>query len=385
MKFLDKVQKHMEIVAKRVQSFDHEVAKLTQWEYIGPIISKKTHEINKISDKRIEFLISKNEKKSFYLYLGISIIFFISGILLLINGGVILSLVLLFGGLISIFVGVFLREDSTSKVFDLDENCFCKGKKREETSLNDIVALQLLYQYTSSKKYRYPVFQLNLVLINGKRIKIMSNDNWKQFRIDVEKLSAFLNIPIWNMVIMENNYSDYEVKSNIEKIDKPNQNKKRVKKKSDFSIWETPDFFDITQMDDKVVITMTSVTMTTLISTIIGVFIIFLIILIMTPISFMIDIIILIPLLTVSLITVQKLFPRKDIITLTKNSIIYNNKEILNSYIKDIEIEKIENFYYLYIITDLEKIEISKQLVINNQELIKTIIKKWQEELEDTI
>jgi len=89
-------------------------------------------------------------------------------------------------------------------VFDKSLNRFYKGFFKDETkdaknniSMSRIVALQIIGEIISGKDKKYNSFELNLVLEDNSRINVIDHGNLKGLIADTERLSKFLNIPIW--------------------------------------------------------------------------------------------------------------------------------------------------------------------------------------------
>lgn len=96
-------------------------------------------------------------------------------------------------------------------VFDLGQGVFWKGRKAPDQFLHenqlkyfakikDIHALQLISEKIYSNRAYFYNYELNLVLKNGKRIKVVDHGNLNKIRADTSKLSRFLNKPIWDVI-----------------------------------------------------------------------------------------------------------------------------------------------------------------------------------------
>ena len=122
------------------------------------------------------------------------------------------NLILIGMGVVFFSVGTILAYYGTRPVvFDKISGYFWKGHKRPNryieykrpelfTSLKDIHALQIISEYVRSDKSSYYSYELNLVLENGNRINVVDHGRLNSLREDVEKLSEFLNKPIWDNV-----------------------------------------------------------------------------------------------------------------------------------------------------------------------------------------
>ncbi len=118
-------------------------------------------------------------------------------------------------GLIFATVGIAIfKFGGKSRVFDHDAGFFWIGKrdfrelnyreiddpKKSPVKLDRIHALQLISERCSSKNGSYLSYELNLVLDDGSRINVVDHGNLKLIRNDAEKLSEFLDVPIWDAI-----------------------------------------------------------------------------------------------------------------------------------------------------------------------------------------
>lgn len=62
----------------------------------------------------------------------------------------------------------------------------------------EIHAFQLLTERHTGNEGGYYSFELNLVLINGKRINVIDHGNKESIREDAIVLSAFMDKPVWD-------------------------------------------------------------------------------------------------------------------------------------------------------------------------------------------
>ena len=113
-------------------------------------------------------------------------------------------------GLIFIIIGGGLfYSGSKPIVFDKMSGYFWKGnqdpkqimdksKIKHYCKLSDIHALQIISENCRGDKSSFYSYELNLVLINAKRINIIDHGNLKKLREDAEILSQFLGKPVWD-------------------------------------------------------------------------------------------------------------------------------------------------------------------------------------------
>lgn len=195
------------------ESIDDKVAQETQWTPLVPGGTNTTDfKFSKSSPDRVEF------KASPKLYIAV-VAFLILGVAaiirfstepsgsLLFYGGIGLGIVFVFSGL--------SKAMSFKKVpvFDLDEGFFGKDKKEPEKDqansstqcrIDDIHAIQLIQERvqgsSGSGSSTYYSFEMNLVLESGARVNVADHGTLDRIRGDAEKLSEFLDVPVWNAI-----------------------------------------------------------------------------------------------------------------------------------------------------------------------------------------
>jgi hypothetical protein len=113
-------------------------------------------------------------------------------------------------GVVFWMAGAFMFHHScTPIVFDLSRGYFYKGRKKPEqmvdpsklkhyASLKRVHALQIISEFCKSKNSSYYSYELNLVLDDGTRINVIDHGNQQAVRDDAQKLSGFLNKPLWD-------------------------------------------------------------------------------------------------------------------------------------------------------------------------------------------
>ncbi len=120
-----------------------------------------------------------------------------------------------FIGLVFTFIGLrFIIKESAPLVFDKYAGYFYKGWTRPDfvsslhsskstVTLDSIYALQLLAELCTAKNSRYYSYEINLVLRDGTRINVIDHSNLTQIRKDAQMLSAFLGVPLWDGITIE--------------------------------------------------------------------------------------------------------------------------------------------------------------------------------------
>ena len=189
--------------------FKDPVAKQTDWTLLSAEAANfRTHKLVTISPSRVEL------RPTFGGFL-FAFVFMLVGMVTLGVFGILfttkplsfwmlipLAIGLIFGG-----VGVqLLRKISTPMVFDKTRGYFWKGGEMPQNlgfspveepdfaRLDEIHALQLLEDSIDDETSS----QLNLVLHDGRRIHIVSQSGGQKTRMDILRLSGFLDVPLWD-------------------------------------------------------------------------------------------------------------------------------------------------------------------------------------------
>jgi len=100
--------------------------------------------------------------------------------------------------------------------FDKAEGIFLKGReqigdfnnsliKAKPVKLDQIHAIQLISEYVTglsdfnnSDDVRFHSYEINLILKNSERVNVIDHGDGFQVLADAERLSLFLNVPVWN-------------------------------------------------------------------------------------------------------------------------------------------------------------------------------------------
>lgn len=115
-------------------------------------------------------------------------------------------------GLLFVLVGAFMLFYFTkAATFDRARGWYWRGKARpgsdhrmqtrkDAARLSEIHALQLISEYVSGGKDSSPYYsyELNLVMKDGSRINVMDHGNLQDIREGADRLSKFLNVPVWD-------------------------------------------------------------------------------------------------------------------------------------------------------------------------------------------
>ena len=124
------------------------------------------------------------------MYLVLSIgAFYLGKRLFFINNGLSVIGFLLLGASLVFIVAFlyFIKDYLKSIVFN----------KKKETYFKGYFALQILGEITTEQLAPFNSYELNLVLKNTERLHVIDHADIKSLIEDVERLSEFLNVPIW--------------------------------------------------------------------------------------------------------------------------------------------------------------------------------------------
>lgn len=66
---------------------------------------------------------------------------------------------------------------------------------------SQIHALQIVSEFISGKYNNYKSYELNLVLKDATRVNIVDHKDIEQIRIDAQKTSIFLGVPVWDITL----------------------------------------------------------------------------------------------------------------------------------------------------------------------------------------
>ena len=102
-----------------------------------------------------------------------------------------------------------LRSGTAPIVFDKRRGAYWRGRvaphelsnragHKETTDLDQIHALQLISERCTSDDSSYYSYELNLVLVDGKRINVVDHGNDTALHDDARVLAAFLEVPVWD-------------------------------------------------------------------------------------------------------------------------------------------------------------------------------------------
>jgi cbb3-type cytochrome oxidase subunit 3 len=182
--------------------YTHEaIAQQLSWQPIQKNGKPLTHMILESIEGTLEFhltILSRLFYFSFILF-GFAFIFYATFELLSYHFQATLWSIVL--GFTLIGVGVYMfSKQAVPHIFDKEKNLYFKENEKlereDEIPLDKIHALQVILYNEKSEKQA----ELNLVLKNGKRVYVCSydSDEYERVEKDVEKISKYINKPIWN-------------------------------------------------------------------------------------------------------------------------------------------------------------------------------------------
>lgn len=195
--------------------FNDPLALQTEWTPCKPGGTNiKTHVLVAVNPQRMRFKSSVSLKLFSLFFILIGIGSYIPIMLVQIANGSLgfnwhTGFPLLIG---TIFAGAgfyMLYRACTPIVFDKRKGYFWKGRTEPDETfdkdniktmvqLDRIHALQIISERCSSENRSYYSYELNLVLDDGKRINVVDHGKLKVLRNDAEKLSQFLEKPLWD-------------------------------------------------------------------------------------------------------------------------------------------------------------------------------------------
>ena len=204
--FLLKMNKEQQLL-NIIQQFRNPIAQKTEWTPLNRhATSFITHKLIKRSFSQMQFEATL-ELKIFYLFPAVF------GIFLGMAFSDPFNIIIFVICIILILAGILLYLFNTKPIiFDKNKGYVWQGKiedypyqimknnKIKYITLNQIYAIQLL---RSSVKWVVS-YEINLVLKDGNRYDIIGHSNLKQIKEDAEKLSNFLQIPIWDITYFKN-------------------------------------------------------------------------------------------------------------------------------------------------------------------------------------
>jgi hypothetical protein len=66
---------------------------------------------------------------------------------------------------------------------------------------SEIHALQIISEFISGKFDNYSSYELNIILKDATRINIIDHNDIEQIRLDAQKISIFLGVPVWDITL----------------------------------------------------------------------------------------------------------------------------------------------------------------------------------------
>jgi hypothetical protein len=192
-------------------TLDDEIAMKIRWNPKPDKIRRAneyTYRLKEISPRQIKFIVQRLTLylPVLFLFMSVGITVMIGGWLAALNRDFNLALFSLPSGIGLFLIGfIFFCYDTTPcHIFDLSLGYYWKGrnkispidmkKVKNRCRLQDIHAIQLLEEYVVDGY----IYELNLVLKDGKRLNVIDLKEQAYFRSEAQRLGQFLNIPVWD-------------------------------------------------------------------------------------------------------------------------------------------------------------------------------------------
>ncbi len=158
----------------------------------------RTHALRESSPKRLEFHATPG---AIVLVVGIALVF------LTVGGGAAASeegrwFGVLFGPVALVVSAWLLLRTTSPRVFDQELGVYFRGRSPgpDDCPLARVHALQIVSKSMgrASDGHSYTSFELNLVLDDGTRTTVVCHGVHAALRADADRLSAFLDVPVWD-------------------------------------------------------------------------------------------------------------------------------------------------------------------------------------------
>ena len=174
----------------------------------------RTHTLERISDKKMEFRPSISTKLLCASFIGMGLFIpiyhhAVEDIIASSMGPFAKSLIAIGIGLILIWAGFkFWHILGGLCTFDKSKGRFTNnGRDYNVASLDEVYAIQILREKlkdsdndlgSSMQKTAFISYELNLVMRDGKRLPVVDHSAREKIREDSETLSEFLGVPVWD-------------------------------------------------------------------------------------------------------------------------------------------------------------------------------------------
>ena len=139
-----------------------------------------------------------------YMFLSIGCFFIGKDLFFIDNGWSVIGLLLLGCSLVFLVAFFyFIKDYLKSIVFNKNSGNYYKGYfnlilfRNDKVDLEEILALQILGEITTEQIVPFNSYEINLVLKDLERIHVIDHADIKSIIEDAERLSDFLNVPIW--------------------------------------------------------------------------------------------------------------------------------------------------------------------------------------------
>jgi len=193
--------------------FDDPIARKTEW---TPMVRGgsgiRTHKLVAVSSSRMQFKATLGALAAGGLVaamgigvLGMVVAGFVEGKGSWIIGAFLTVFGVFFGGAGLWMLHLWLKP----VVFDVRAGIFRRGRRDPElkapaddddsaVALDRIHAMQIILVYCPSSKGTFISYELNLVLEDGRRLRVVDHGKADKLLADAQKLSEFLDVPVWD-------------------------------------------------------------------------------------------------------------------------------------------------------------------------------------------
>ncbi len=196
--------------------FDDPVARQTAW---SPLVrggsNFKTKSLHEISYNVLQYKPSMGMVLFSFIFIGIGLLVgivlfasFLSARDTEISGDTVLILPLLFSQIFTLAGFLLLYFSSRGAYFDRTKGYFYKGtfnrNSKDAAAFHDIKALQIIPERVRSSSSSggssssYTSYEINIVKNDASRVNVVDHGNYSAIVSDAEKISRFLNVPVWN-------------------------------------------------------------------------------------------------------------------------------------------------------------------------------------------
>jgi len=109
------------------------------------------------------------------------------------------------GTLVSAWLTWLLTSLVERRIFDTEAGCYWSARTIRERSvppadavpLADLRGLQIISEEVETTRMSWTAYELNLVLVDGRRVNVVDHVGFEQIRAEAAQLGDFLQLPVW--------------------------------------------------------------------------------------------------------------------------------------------------------------------------------------------